>query len=391
MPKIVNSWNEWDPLKLVVVGSVEGAALPAPEPAIHYDLRQYGLGLGYWGQFPEDAIAEAMEQQDGFAKAFEKRGVKVDRVVVHKSMKNGDPISTPDWTNVNQRNAANPRDLSLILGNEIIEATGTMRCRFYEYLYMRPLFERYFREDPDCQWVSAPRPRLIDADYVPNYYHNMREVWTDEEKAQRFYDKKWALTEVEPLWDAADMIRAGKDIFLNVSSVSNELGRNWLHRYITSRGLRLHEIRFDGPKNLKSYQPWHIDTSIVFPCPGMAIYSPKKPILDQSSIDFFKKNDWELVPAADPVHIWNDPCPYQICSSAGSGKTGWISLNVISIDPKTICVDKNETGYMEQLNKLGFEVEPIAYDKLYKFGGMLHCNTLDIHREGGCEDYFPVQ
>ena len=64
-----------------------------------------------------------MEQQDGFAKAFEKRGVKVDRVVVHKSMKNGDPISTPDWTNVNQRNAANPRDLSLILGNEIIEAT----------------------------------------------------------------------------------------------------------------------------------------------------------------------------------------------------------------------------------------------------------------------------
>ena len=66
-------------------------------------------------------------------------------------------------------------------------------------------------------------------------------------------------------------------------------------------------------------------------------------------------------------------------------------MNVISIDPKTICVDKNEIAYIEQLNKLGFEVEPIAYDKIYKFGGMLHCNTLDINREGGCEDYFPNQ
>ncbi|MBQ4132717.1 MAG: hypothetical protein IJD04_03155 [Desulfovibrionaceae bacterium] len=256
---------------------------------------------------------------------------------------------------------------------------------------MRPLFERYFREDPDCQWVSAPRPRLTDESYVPNYYHYMRDVWTDEEKAQRYYDKKWALTEVEPLWDAADMIRAGKDVFLNVSSVNNALGRDWLRRYITSRGLRLHEIRFDGPRYLKGYQPWHIDGSFVFPCPGKAIYSPKKPILDQESIDFFKKNDWELIPAAEPVHIWNDPCPYQIISSAGSGKPGWISLNVISIDPKTICVDANEIGYIEQLNKLGFEVEPIKYDKVLKFGGMLHCNTLDIYREGGCEDYFPVQ
>ena len=46
---------------------------------------------------------------------------------------------------------------------------------------------------------------------------------------------------------------------------------------------------------------------------------------------------------------------------------------------------------MEQLNKLGFEVVPVAYEKVYAFGGMLHCNTLDVYREGGCEDYFPNQ
>ena len=389
MAKIVNSWNEWAPLKRVVLGSVEGAALPAPEPAKHYDGSEGGIGYGYWGAFPEEAIAEAREQQMVFAKVLEKHGVIVDHVVVHKSMLDGDAVSTPDWTQLNQRNAANPRDLTLVLGNELLEAPGCMRSRFYEYLYMRPLFEKYFAEDPECQWTSAPRPRLTDADFVPNYYHYDRNIWSDEEKAQRYYEKKWALTEVEPLWDAADMVRAGKDVFLQASSVNNELGRDWLRRYIPSRGFRLHELRFDNAPS-GAYSPWHIDTSLVLVCPGKALYAPQKPIVTPNVIDLFKKNDWELIPAAYPVYNWNDPC-VTLCPNSRKGKPGWISMNVISIDPKTICVDKNEIAYIEQLNKLGFEVEPIAYDKIYKFGGMLHCNTLDINREGGCEDYFPNQ
>lgn len=388
MAKIVNSWNEWDPLKRVVVGSAEGAGWPALEPAIHYkhDLGTYTYGS--YGLWDEDAVAEAMEQQDGFQKAFEKRGVTVDRVVVHKSMKNGEPVSTPDWTIPMQRNAANPRDLTLILGNEIIEATGTMRCRYYEYLYMRPLFEKYYKEDPDCQWISAPRPRLTDAAYKRNYWFNYLNKWSDEEKAQRYYDKNWVLEETEPLWDAADMIRAGKDVFLQPSSVNNQLGRDWLRRYITSRGLRLHEIRFDGAK-IGHYAPWHIDCSLVFPRPGLAIYLWNKPIISEDILDLFRRNDWEVIPCAPMEYIWPQA---NYTSFMGPGNaTSTAGMNVISIDPKTICADANEHGYAEQLNKLGIEVVPIQYDKVWRFGGMLHCNTLDIYREGGCEDYFPNQ
>ena len=32
--KIVNSWNEWDPLKHVIVGKADGTCIPAPEPAL---------------------------------------------------------------------------------------------------------------------------------------------------------------------------------------------------------------------------------------------------------------------------------------------------------------------------------------------------------------------
>ena len=31
---IVNSWNEWDPLKHVIVGRADGSCIPAPEPAL---------------------------------------------------------------------------------------------------------------------------------------------------------------------------------------------------------------------------------------------------------------------------------------------------------------------------------------------------------------------
>ena len=33
MPKIVNSWNEWDPLKHVIVGKADNCCIPPPEPA----------------------------------------------------------------------------------------------------------------------------------------------------------------------------------------------------------------------------------------------------------------------------------------------------------------------------------------------------------------------
>ena len=34
MKTIVNSWNEWDPLKHVIIGKADGTCIPAPEPAL---------------------------------------------------------------------------------------------------------------------------------------------------------------------------------------------------------------------------------------------------------------------------------------------------------------------------------------------------------------------
>ena len=87
----------------------------------------------------------------------------------------------------------------------------------------------------------------------------------------------------------------------------------------------------------------------------------------------------EIIDAARPAH--NSPPP--LCYSSV-----WLSMNVLVLDPKTVCVEASETNQMEQLDKLGFEVVPVPFRDAYAFGGGLHCATADVFREGKCENYF---
>ena len=383
MAKMVNSWNEWDPLKRVIVGRPQGTQIPAPEPAWEYHCPKGGFPLGRWGMFPEDMVAPAHEQVEGFVRVMEKRGIVVDRVDLHPVMLEPRAVSTPDWTQLNMRGISNPRDLFLPIGNEIMEATCSIRSRWYEYLNLRPLFERYFKEDPEFVWTSAPRPRLTDESYVENYAYLMGHVWTDEEKRRRLHNWEFHLTEKEPLWDAADADRAGRDIFWQCSSVTNKGGMDWLKRYFTPKGIRIHPILFDN-----HVRPWHIDVNLTLVRPGLAVYNPEWPPITENALKLFKMNGWELIAAAKPVHWYDNKVT--ILGGEYEG-VSWISMNTFSLGPNTICVESHETGYMDQLDKLGIEVAPIPYDAVVPFGGALHCTTLDVHREGGCEDYFPKQ
>ena len=66
-------------------------------------------------------------------------------------------------------------------------------------------------------------------------------------------------------------------------------------------------------------------------------------------------------------------------------------MNVLVLDPKTVCVEKSENYQAEQLDKLGMEVIPVELRDAYAFGGGLHCCTADVYRESEFKDYFPKQ
>jgi glycine amidinotransferase len=336
--------------------------------------------------YPQEMVDEANEQMDNFCQILEKRGIIVDRVDVHPVYKEVRSVSTPDWTMNNVRSTSCPRDLFMTVGNEIIEAPGAQRQRWYEYLNLRPLFESYFKNDPEFLWTAAPKPRLTDESFERNYFYNYYNIWSDEEKRRRMEECRFQLTDKEPMWDAAAGMRFGKDIIFFHSSVVNNAAIDWLKRYFGAKGIRVHEARFGTTMN--TYRSYHIDILLIPVRPGLAIHNPTRPILNEELVKLLKINDWEIIEGAEPTHNYDGKL-----DGFGVPRSGpdWISMNSLSLGPNTMCVEAHELKYIDQLTKLGIEVVPVPYDKVVPFGGVLHCTTLDVYREGNCEDYFPKQ
>jgi len=387
MAKIVNSWNEWDPLKRIIVGRPEGTQVPGPEPGDYSDQPSLGFPLGKYGPFPQELVDAANEQMDNFVSILEGRGIVVDRVEVHPAYMDVRAVSTPDWTQTNVRGINNPRDVFMTVGNEIIEAPGALRSRWYEYLNLRPIFERYFKEDPEFLWTSAPKPRLTNDSYEKNYFYNYHKVWSDEIKRERMEKCQFQLTEKEPMWDAACAMRYGRDVTWFHSCVTNFAAIDWLKRYFGARGVRIHPVRFGTTTDV--FRSYHIDVLLVPVRPGLVMHNPTRPILTEEMIELYKRNDWEIVEAVEPTHYY--PLELDLWAYGEHEGPSWISMNTLSLGPNTICVEAHEERYIEQLTKLGIEVVAVPYDKVVQFGGSLHCTTLDVYREGTLEDYFPNQ
>ena len=53
-----------------------------------------------------------------------------------------------------------PRDILIVVGDEIIEAPMAWRSRFFEYRAYRPLLKEYFKRG--AKWTTAPKPLMSD-------------------------------------------------------------------------------------------------------------------------------------------------------------------------------------------------------------------------------------
>ena len=280
-------------------------------------------------------------------------------------------VSTPDWSAKSMFGCMPARDVILTVGNEILEATMSYRCRWYEYLNYRPLIQKYFNSDPNMRHESAPKPRLTDEDYRKDY---LSDKIGDQKRLEWTAKKFFVTTEEEPLFDAADILRFGKDLIVQHGFTTNLKGIDWLKRHFPDH--RVHTVNFPGDP-----YPIHIDATFTPIRPGLILNNPVRK-LPKEQRKLFEDNGWEIIEAAQPAH--NSPPPLTYYSI-------WLSMNVLVLDPKTVCVEKSEVYQAEQLDKLGMEVLPIDFREAYGFGGSLHCSTTDVYREGNLQDYFPKQ
>ena len=369
---VVNSWNEWDPLKHVIVGVASGTMVQAPEPAIQRDWPEYGFPNGNWGPLPDEIVAKADEQLDNLADVLEKRGIRVDRPT---PLDFSQQVQTPDWVQDSMFGCMPPRDVLLPIGNEILETTMAYRSRWYEYLCYRPLLEQYYKEDPNFRWESVPKSRFSDDTYQSvDFWSEFNRLTVEEQLERNTANKTWNLTEKEPILEAATVARFGQDLFVQPSTVTNRSGIEWMRRHFPNH--RVHEVSFKDPT------PIHIDATFVPLRPGLVLNNREKKPLQQGLYELFEKNDWEIVECVKPAHT--DMAKLSWC-------TPYISMNILMLDENTVCVEEHETDQMEQFYALGFEVIPVPFWEVSPCGGGLHCATLDVYRDGTLQDYFPKQ
>lgn len=351
----VHSYNEWDPLEEVIVGKVEGAIVPPWDFVTESTMPSHAAWFfkKYAGKpFPKPMIEKATAELDGLVKVLESLGINVQRPEV---LDFGHEYKTPWWQSRGLY-AAMPRDVLIVFGDIIIEAPMAWRTRYFEGYAYRKLEHEYFKKG--ARWLTAPKPSMANGFYDAAY---------DSDKPYKRGKKQSPITEQEIAFDAADFVRFGKDILVQKSHVTNDLGIEWVRRHIGSE-YHVHVVEFGDP------HPMHIDTTIVPLAPGKILINPE---WVKKLPDMFKS--WDVLVAPPPAKPFD---------SALYFSSDWLSLNMLSIDEKRIVVEQEESPLIEALTKWGFEPIPIPFRNFYPFGGSVHCATTDIRRRGTLQSYF---
>ncbi len=347
---VVNSCTEWDPLEEVIVGRLNGGVFPSWQESMAHTLpkRYHRLFRERGGSPMPDRLLRAAEAElDVFAEVLEAEGITVVRPDVTMHDKS---FETPDWRSDGGLYAGMPRDLLMVVGDAIIEAPMSWRCRYHEVDAFRSLIKSYFRRG--ARWIPAPRPQLID------------ELWRKDDTTDDG-DGDWAVTEFEPVFDAADFMRFGDSIIAQRSHVTNQFGIDWLERAVKP-DFTVVRVDVDVPHAM------HIDATLAPLAPGKLLVNPERFLPNACFAG------WEIRPAPRPTlpPDW----PMYFCSP-------WVSVNVLSLSPDTVVVESHEQPLIDELTAWGFRCIPVDFRHVYSLGGSFHCVTLDIRRVGSPARY----
>jgi glycine amidinotransferase len=349
----VSSHNEWDPLEEVIVGIVDGATVPEWDGMLEVTMpsdQKTFFHQNAGRRFPAERIEAARRDLEAFVHILEAEGVTVRRPQPVDFSKR---YATPEWESSGLY-AAMPRDLLLVVGDEIIESPLSWRSRHHEIHAYRPLLKDYFRRG--ARWTCAPTPQLSDELYNP--------APEDADGAEVFHS---IITEYEPAFDAADFVRCGRDIFVQRSHVTNAFGIEWMRRHL-GPAYQIHEVEVSDP------HPMHIDATLTVLAPGKLLVNPERmPKLHP----LFR--GWDVLEAPTPTFTASHPL---FMSSR------WITMNLLSLDEERVMVERQEEGLIRKLRDWGLKPIPCTFTNFYAFGGSFHCATCDVRRRGELKSYF---
>ncbi|MFI1330603.1 inosamine-phosphate amidinotransferase 1 [Streptomyces sp. NPDC020845] len=343
---LVDVHNEWDPLEEVIIGTATGARVPSPDKGLFtLEYPEYGtVDKIPSGPYAHHILEETEHELSMLCDELTKLGVKVRRP---EARDHAAKLATPDWQTDGFYDYC-PRDVFLTVGSTVIETPMVLRSRFLEPFAYKNMLLEFF--ESGARWISAPKPRLGDDMYD-----------MEAEPGRR-------LGNLEPAFDAANVMRCGTDLLYLVSDSGNELGWKWLQSALGDT-YTVHPCR-------DIYTGTHIDTTIVPLRPGLVLLNPER-VNDKNMPDYLR--GWD--------HLW---CP-EMTETEYVGEypygSPWVGMNLLVVRDDLVVADERQPALLRALEKRGIDVLPMRLTHARTLGGSFHCVSLDIRRTGTLETY----
>ncbi len=302
----IHSYNEWDQLKSVVVGTANHANWPTSDPVFARESERT-----MWretpvpsGAVPQWIVDEANEDLQGLVDILTHAGVEVHRPT--------------DIDFVAQDGMYNycPRDRLLIAGTTIVDPAMMYPCRDQE----AHAYEFLLSHDHRC--VTMPR----DADMI---------------------------------FDAANVCRLNDTWLFLESASGNRAAAEWLQAQFPDIHIEICNF----------YAGVHIDSTITPLREGLVVLNASR--VTPENCPRILQN-WDKIWVHDVVAQDFYQYPYA---------SRWIAMNMLSIDPDTVIVDRAQTQLITILEQRGITVIPHCLRHSRTLGGGFHCVTLDLWRQ----------
>jgi len=305
---MLNSWNEWDSLEEIVVGSATNANWPKKDPIFLKEAERTS-----WketpvprGPVPQWIVDETNEDLQVLTETLEQLGVIVYR-----------PTDI-DFPAVDGMYNYCPRDRLLIAGNTLIDPAMMYPCRNQE------------------------------SEALSFVYTKARSIYAMP------HDRGYIL-------DAANVLRMNDQWLCLLSNSGNRSAIGWLEKTTEPLGIKVETCNF--------YSGVHIDSTICALNEGTVIVNSSR-VSRQSLPHAIRK--WNIIWVDDVEERSFYQYPYA---------SKWIGMNVLSVDPQTVIVDKIQTKLIKKLESQGFTVIPLELRHSRTLGGGFHCVTLDLVRK----------
>ena len=336
---IIDTHNDWDSLEEIIVGRADFAHIPPLDPSMKNFMYAHLTDeeiLKHVGPYSQNILEEANEDLDILSEVLEDCGVVVHRPeIIHHHQR----IQSPNWRTTGWHNYC-PRDIFLVLGNNIVEVPSVMRSRIFEtWSYNKILREAF---DDGAAWFSAPKQLIEDSSFD-------------------FSDlSKPTLMNNEILFDAPNVIRIDNDLIFQISNSGNEKGAEWLQRMFPEYNVHIERDAYSGA---------HFDSTIIPLRKGLVLLNGLR--CNQDNYPKFFKN-WEKI-------FFTDIATTDAEDSGISSDS--IGLNLLSINPNLVIVDENQKSLIKILEQHKVESIPLSMRHARTLGGGFHCVTLDLRRK----------